>query len=486
MNDEDIFDIIDNISEDNLSIIMENKISKIDIENSFDTEKDLIRAKLHEKIKMDAEKHDIPQENNLNNKNHKLIRLVVTDLKMKRKSKKEEYIKRNKAIINIIKSVVAAMLVFVVLVNVSPKLALALVRVPGLEALIKVVNFDSGFKNVIDNGNIQEVNTTIEDKGVKFTVTTITGDDLKLWIGYEIENKDLRFGKIRFINKADGKELPWSIISQESKGYIEVAIEGLVKDFKMEIEVYKDDPSFNKPFSELDEKAKNDIKQLFIKNKITTLSIPILLNDKIYNKDLEVVNVHEKEFKSEVGLFKIEKLELSKSRSRVYCKLVSAQNKLTGVIEPRLVDGDGIEYSSSNQVTVQIENNMIYVETQGGITNAKGLSFKCDGFEYINKQGNQITIDIKNKQIETNKLGISLNNINATNIILNVPENEVEFELKAKNEKGKKIEIKEVELDSFNHTAKLMFNDLNDEKVILNVRKIQYIVPKGLNMILID
>ena len=34
MNDKDIFNIVDNISEENLSIIMENKISKIDIENS--------------------------------------------------------------------------------------------------------------------------------------------------------------------------------------------------------------------------------------------------------------------------------------------------------------------------------------------------------------------------------------------------------------------------------------------------------------------
>ena len=57
------------------------------------------------------------------------------------------------------------------------------------------------------------------------------------------------------------------------------------------------------------------------------------------------------------------------------------------------------------------------------------------------------------------------------------------MKLTAKNEKGKKVEIKKVELDSSNHTAKLMFNDLNDEKVILNVRKIQYIVPKGLNII---
>lgn len=91
-------------------------------------------------------------------------------------------------------------------------------------------------------------------------------------------------------------------------------------------------------------------------------------------------------------------MELSSSRSRVYCELLSEENKLTGVLEPSLVDGKGTQYFSPNDFTAYVDNNMIYLELQGGINNEKGLTFACEGFAYINKQGKHITNDLKNNQ----------------------------------------------------------------------------------------
>ncbi|MBZ9622517.1 DUF4179 domain-containing protein [Clostridium sp. FP2] len=404
MNEKEIFNIVDNISEENLSMIMGKADINIIIENSVGSykAKEIIRAKLHGKIKQDKEVRAVSQENIINNK--EIVKLEDTESLLKRESKKGKRVKENKVINNIIKSVVAAMFVFVVSVNIFPDLALALVKIPGLNKLIEIVTFDKGFKNVIDNGNIQYVNTIIEDKGVKFTVNTIAGDDLKLWIGYELEGEGSILGEIKFKNKADGKDLPWMAISQdESKNYIEVNMDSLVKDFEMKIDVYKNDVSFHTPLSQLDEKAISDVKQLFEKSKITTLSVPISLNNKIYNKDLRVLNIRGKEFKSEIGIFKIEKLELSKSRSRIYFKLLSEENELLEVLVPRLVDGEGKDYSKSyNGLTCSSGNNMICVELSGGIKSVKGLSFKCNGFKYINKKDKNITIDLKNKQIEYN------------------------------------------------------------------------------------
>ncbi|MBW9157740.1 DUF4179 domain-containing protein [Clostridium tagluense] len=404
MNEKEIFNIVDNISEENLSMIMGKADINIIIENSVGSykAKEIIRAKLHGKIKQGKEVRAVSQENIINNK--EIVKLEDTESLLKRESKKGKRVKENKVINNIIKSVVAAMFVFVVSVNIFPDLALALVKIPGLNKLIEIVTFDKGFKNVIDNGNIQYVNTIIEDKGVKFTVNTIAGDDLKLWIGYELEGEGSILGEIKFKNKADGKDLPWMAISQdESKNYIEVNMDSLVKDFEMKIDVYKNDVSFHTPLSQLDEKAISDVKQLFEKSKITTLSVPISLNNKIYNKDLRVLNIRGKEFKSEIGIFKIEKLELSKSRSIIYFKLLSEENELLEVLVPRLVDGEGKDYSKSyNGLTCSSGNNMICVELSGGIKSVKGLSFKCNGFKYTNKKDKNITIDLKNKQIEYN------------------------------------------------------------------------------------
>jgi hypothetical protein len=484
MDEKELFNIVDNISEEDLSMIMNKIYTKDYIENSNDNsndnsnEKEKIRAKLHGKI------------------------VQATELDLKRQSKKGKGVKKNKnkIINNIIKSVIAAMLVFVVSVNVFPGVALALVKIPGLDKLIKIVSYDKGFNNVINNGNIQEVGIAIEDKGVKFTVTEVAGDDLKLWIGYEIESEiesdnliedeDLMLGKIKFKNKADGKYLPWfGDIAREGgkyKNYIEVHMDRLVKDFEIEIEVYKDNQSFHIPLSGLDKKATSDIEQLFYKSKITTLNIPISLNDKIYNKGLRVFNIKGKEFKSEVGIFKIEKLELSSSRSRVYCELLSEENKLTGVLEPSLVDGEGTQYFSPNGITDIVDNNMIYLELEGGINSTKGLTFECRGFKYINKQDKHITIDLKNNQIEPNKLGISIFDIDGTNITLNIPKNAVEFSHETKNEKGKKVTIEAIETDTFKETVKFDFKELKDEKIILDVKSIQYNVPQDFEMRLID
>ncbi|MGH4123537.1 MAG: DUF4179 domain-containing protein [Clostridium sp.] len=489
MNEKDILNMIDNISEDDLSIIMDKTYTKKYIEKSVDdcNEKVKIREKVHKKIKVDIKQQGVSQENIINNKGSQIVNSEDNELDLK-KYKKEKVTGKNKVINNVIKSVVAAMLVFVVSVNIFPDLALALTQIPVLNKLIEVVTFDKGFKTVVDNGNVQEVNTTIEDKGVKFTVTTIAGDDLKLWIGYELQGEGLILGKIvRFRNEANGKELPWiGYEPEEGKDYIEVHMDRLVKDFKMEVEIYKDDPSFHIPSSELDEKARSDVKQLYEKNKITTLNIPISLNDKIYNKDLRVLNIQGKEFKSEAGIFKIEKLELSKSRSRVYCKLVSEENELAGVLVPRLVDGEGKNYSSPNEFVSYIGNNTLCLEVSGGISSIKGLSFTCNGLKYINKKDKHITIDLKNKWIEPNNLGISLISIVSSNIVLNVPKYGVEFKLEAKNEKGNKVEIKEMIEESSKETVEFKFKELKAEKIILDVKSAQYNEQKGFEMRLID
>lgn len=488
MNEKDILNIVANISEDDLSMIMDKTYTINYIGSSVTdyNEKERIRAKLHEKIKKGTEEKSVSQQNITYNKDYPIVNSEDKELKLKEEYKKGKVFKKNKTINNIIKSVVAAMLVFIVSVNIFPDLALALANIPGLNKLIKVVSFDKGFKNVIANGNIQEVNTTIEDKGAKLTVTTIAGDDLNLWIGYELEDKGLRLGKIRFKDISNGKELPWFVISQEKdKNYIEVHIDRLVKNFKMEVDVYKDDPAFYTPLSQLDEKAISDVTQLFEKSKITTFNIPISLNDKIYNEGLRVLNIQGKEFKSEVGTFKIEKLELAESRSRVYCKLVSDEYALVDVLVPRLIDGEGKNYSSTDGF-MHIGNNTLCLDLSGGINSIEGLSFTCNGFKYINKKDKHITIDLRNKRIDPNNLDISLINIDSSNIILSVPGNAVEFSLKARDEKSNLVSIEEIERDYSKGTVRLKFDKLKDDKIILEVTSVQYNVPRGFEMKLID
>ncbi|MCB2290950.1 DUF4179 domain-containing protein [Clostridium sp. CS001] len=489
MNEKDIFNIAGTISEEDLNIIMDKTYTIDHIECSVTNynEKERIRANLHDKIKKDIQENAELQQNTTNINNYPLVASGNKVLKLKQEYKKSKIFTKNKTIKNVLKSFVAAMLVFVISVNIFPSLALALANIPGLNKLIKVVSFDKGFNNVIYNGNIQELNTTVEGNGSKFTITTITGDDLKLWIGYELENENLFVGDIKFKNVDNGKDLPWiGTIPNKDENYIKVLLDRLVKNFKMEVAIYRDDPSFHIPIHELDEKAINDIKQLLEKNKVTTLNIPVSLNDKIYNDGLRVLNIQGKEFKNEIAAFKIEKLELADSRSRVYCKLISDEYELVDVLVPRLIDGEGKNYSSSDGFLKPFDNNTICLELSGGIKDVKGLSFNCNGFKYKSKKPMFITIDLKNKGIDPNNLGISLIDVDSSNIILNVPGNAVEFSFQAKNKNGTTVKIKTISEDSFEEKVSLEFDKFKDDVLILEVKSIRFNPLKNLEMKLVD
>lgn len=473
MIEKDIFDIVDDFSEDEFNVIMDKTYLSMSIENTVDdySEKEKIRAKLHEKLNKNSEQNVTMQQNVINNQDGHTLNLDDTELNSRRKSKKKIMVTRNKVIKRTLTSAIAAMVVFIVLTNISPSLAQALVKIPVLNKWVEFVSFDKGFNNIVNNGNIQEGNIAVESKGAKFTVTSIAGDRLKLWIGYEFENKGLIIGRIKFKNKVDNKELPWSAILNKENNYMEVANNGLiVKEFIMDIDVYKDDAIFNKPIAELDKKTLKETMASLEKNKVTILSIPISLSNKIYTDDLAIINVKAKEVKSDIGIFIIEKLELSKSRSKVYGKLMSKDYELIGVVNPTFIDKHGKGYSSPIGLSFTGVNNNICLELQGGINSLQGLTFRCDGFKYIKKKEKYITIDLESKLIEPNDLGLSLVSIKGTKITLKASKNIIKFNFQAKNENGNVIPIKTMETNSLLEEEQVLeFKELKDKKIILSV-----------------
>ncbi|MBU3156724.1 DUF4179 domain-containing protein [Clostridium estertheticum] len=475
MLEKDVFEIVDNLTDNELNVIMDKTYLSKDIKNDvcdYD-EKEKIRAKLYERVNKSAKQNITIKQNIINNEDEYKSSLDGAELNPIKKSKKRIMVIKNKLIRRLLISAVAAMLVFVVSTNISPSVARALDNIPVLNKLVEFIKLDKGFDNVISSGNIQEGNITVENKGAKFTVTSVAGDKLKLWIGYELEDKGLILGKIKFKNKVDNKELPWGVIP--NKKYLEVIKnESNVKDFIMEIDVYKDDVMFHKPIAELDKKTIKRMIDLSQKNKIATLSIPISLSNKIYKSDLATINVVGKQVNKESGIFKIEKLELSKSRSKVYCKLVSKDNDLVGVVNPILIDENGKEYSSPKEkISSSGENNTICLELEGGIASEKGLTFKCDGFKYINKKDKYITIDLENKIIEPNNLGVAIVSIKESKITLKAFKSIVQFNFGAKNEKGNDIPIKTMETNSLTKKEQVIeFKSLKDKKIILNVESV--------------
>jgi hypothetical protein len=395
------------------------------------------------------------------------------ELSLRKMLKKSKNSSKSLITIKVLGGFTAALLVFILTVNLSPSIAYALNDIPLLKNLVQLVSYDSGFDNLINSERGQNINKTVEDKGAKFTVTSVVGDNLKLWIGYDFHGKNLIMGQVKFRSTEDNIILPWaSIPSPEQKGYLEVSIDKLVKDFYIDVQVYKDDSSFHQPIGDVDEKSLEDMKAKMNQTKLTTLTIPISLNDKVYKEDLTIINDLNKEFKTAIGTFNINKLKLSESRSIVYCELISSDYELIEVENPMLVNGNGEVFSyPSDRRNIPL-NNSIAIELEGGITDANSLTFKCDGIKYINKKDKYITIDVKNRMIEPNNLGVELVNIESNKIKINTKKNKVHFDLHASSEKGKPITVPSIVTNSYDGIQVLEFKKLTYEKITLKVLKV--------------
>lgn len=409
------------------------------------------------------------------------------EINFKRTLKNAKTSKKSIPTIKILGGFSAALIVFILVINLSPKLAYALNNIPLLKNLVQLVNYDKGFNNLVNNERFQKLNLTAEDKGAKFTVTNILGDNLKLWIGYNFKGNGLTIGQIKFRTKDGNKELPWmSDVSSDRKNYLVVSVDKLVKDFNIEIPVYKDDPLFNVPIADLDEETLKNMKEKLEQNKLTTLSIPISLSDKVYKEDLIVIDEKNKEFKSKIGTFKVNKLQLSQSRSIVNCKLVSDDYELIELENPELVDEKGNVFSYPSNAENLAVDNSISVELDGGIKYTNSLTFRCSGIKYISKKDKHITIVTKNSMIEPNNLGITLVNIEGSKITLNTAKGNVYFGLHASSEKGKNIPIDKITTNSFDGKQVLEFKSLTSEKIILNVIEVDNCIIDGFDLKLGD
>ncbi|MFL0247166.1 DUF4179 domain-containing protein [Candidatus Clostridium stratigraminis] len=409
------------------------------------------------------------------------------ELSLFRTLKKAKNSRKNRPIIKIIGGFSAALVVFILIVNSSPNLAYALNDVPILKNLVQLIYHDKGFNNLVNSNRFQQLNLTATDKGASFTVNSIVGDNSKLWIGYNFTGKGLFVREINFRTRDNNKYLPWSVVNMnEDNNNLDISIDKLVKDFIMDVQVYKDDPLFHVPTTNLSEETLKALKVKLAQSKLTTLSIPISLNNTVYKEDLNVLSYKNKEFKSKIGTFKIDKITLSESRSNVYCELLSNDYELINVESPRLVDKNGEEFDYPYNIQNFAVNNNIVMELEGGITNNRDLTFKCDGIKYLNKKDKYITLDVKKKLANPNNLGVEFAGMEGNTITLNTTKGAVNFDFQANSKTGKNIIIDSITINSSNGKEVLKFKNIPSEDIILKVTEADCMKTDGFDLKLGD
>lgn len=112
-------------------------------------------------------------------------------------------VKKKKTKIRIYSNV-AALIIFVFFsasIRVSPVFASYISKVPGLQYLVNLINFDKGIKDAVENNFIQNVNMSQEHEGLVFTIKDMIIDNSKAILFYSIQNKTNH----KFVNIAEIK-----------------------------------------------------------------------------------------------------------------------------------------------------------------------------------------------------------------------------------------------------------------------------------------
>jgi hypothetical protein len=102
-------------------------------------------------------------------------------------------------------AVISILTIFTISVRTSPAFAAYMAKVPGLEYLVRFINYDKGLQSAIENNFIQSINSSVTKEGIKFTIKDVIIDNSQAIIFYSIENqrdnKNIQLAKINLANE---------------------------------------------------------------------------------------------------------------------------------------------------------------------------------------------------------------------------------------------------------------------------------------------
>lgn len=328
-----------------------------------------------------------------------------------RKTLKEGYRRKRSKVINKMATAIAGIFIaFTLAVNLFPKVAYAASLIPGLDKLVKLVTWDKGFDNAVDEGLIQEINFEQKQNEITLKVNSLAGDWKKLWVNYSIDdgngNKEYSNGTPKYSVDINVK-LPdeyeeigcyygTGSLNEDGEGILDIGFPEFIENFTLEFKVYENSGETIQIGDEIP-----------TQNYLATFEIPIKLDKSIFNSELKEVTIDNKIIETSVGDILIDSIQSSKTRIVMTFNLQSEIYDYMGFENPRLVDEKGNEYKQSDSFISELNGNSA-IEFSGEIKEGvKSLKFECDGVYYARKDNRDIVINLKDRVVEPNDYGFT-------------------------------------------------------------------------------
>ncbi len=84
---------------------------------------------------------------------------------------------------------VAAICVLLLSIRVSPTIAYAMAKVPGLETLVQLIQHNKGIEDILNEGYGEKIGVTVEQDGISVTIDEIIADESGMIVAYEIKSE---------------------------------------------------------------------------------------------------------------------------------------------------------------------------------------------------------------------------------------------------------------------------------------------------------
>lgn len=298
--------------------------------------------------------------------------------------------------------IAASILVFILTVNIVPAFAKLMNNIPVLSGIIELVRFDKGLKTAAENGYVQKINLSSEDKGIKLTIKDIIFDKTRLLVYYRLDS-DLDVNSINFnkleLNDEKGEKLGGflDLYYSNSEDFSSKKIkEDIIEINMLENKVFPENIVLSVSSFRISTNEKEE-EQIIDGN----WSVPIKLNSNMLNMEPRILKYGKV---AQIGPMRFNINDISIYPCSVHVKVEMDENNLyrfCSFVNPRLVDGKGNEYAIKRSTIENDNTRVLYFESNYSI-DTKSLELKFDGIFYIPKEPQVIQVDLKNQRILKN------------------------------------------------------------------------------------
>lgn len=272
-------------------------------------------------------------------------------------------------------------------IRLSPTIALAVSKVPGLEAIVQLIHHNRGIEDVIEQGYNEQVYTTVEQAGIKVTIEEVIADESGMYILYRLmSEKNLNTEKhIEIEVLQNGEEI------KAVKSYSTFMSEDTY-DFSSSIEIVASE-------EKLDYTHPNFEVRFTIEDQV--IRVPFTLKNEIKKAKTYLVN---KELEVEGQKFTVNEIEISPLR-------VSIEIAVDPNNEQRILNFNSLElFDENNEVWSSISNGVVgagtidknvnkYYLQSNYFREPKSLTLKIAEIEALPKGQDFIEVNFEKQQV---------------------------------------------------------------------------------------